>query len=310
MTATIPLAGEMARLATACLWACSALAWSLTGRRVGAVAVSFLRIALASVILAGAHLVCFGSAWPAELPARSLWLLVISGALGTGLADMCFFRGLVLIGPRLGMLMLALAPVLTSVLAYLTPLGEGLGARAVAGIALTVGGVAWVVSEPRGREAWRPSSARFAPGVGLCLAAAVLLPLSMVLAKMAMHPAAGPGVGAFPAALVRVLAGTGVIALSLPILGRTRATLRALRDRRAMAILLAGTIVGPVLGIWMSMTAVKYTQTGVASALIGTSPIMMIPLAYLAYGERPSARTLAGTAAAVAGIAVLMLRGA
>ncbi len=309
MIATIPLAGEMAGLATACLWACSALAWSLSGRRVGAVAVSFLRIALASLILAGSHLIGCGSVWPGELPQRSLWLLVVSGALGAGVADMCFFRGLVLIGPRLGTLVLSQAPVLTSVLAYLTPLGEALSARAVVGIALTVGGVAWVVSERRGREAWRTPSASFGPGVGLCLAAAVLLAVSMVLAKMAMKPAGGVEVSAYSAALVRVVAGTCVIGVSLPLLGRTRATLRALRDGRTMGILLAGTIVGPVLGTWMSMTAVKYTQTGVASALIGTSPVMMIPLAYLAYGERPSGRTLVGTSAAVAGIAVLMLRG-
>jgi drug/metabolite transporter (DMT)-like permease len=309
MIATMPLVGEMAGLATAVLWAVSALAWSFAGRQVGAVAVTCLRITLASVILSAAHWAAFGAPFPTDLPAEAMWLLLASGAMGAGFGDLCLFRGLVLIGPRLGMMIMSLVPFLSAAIAYFTPLHETLGAWAAIGMALTVGGVAWVVAEPRGRGAWPAPPRHFAAGVLLCLAGAVLIAGGMVLAKMGMRAGPGGGVGAMPATLVRVVAGTVVAWVAVPLLGRTGATMRALRHARAMAIIIAGTVVGPVIGIWLSMEAIKRTaETGVAAALMGTSPIMMIPIVHLAYAERPTLRTLLGTVAAVGGVAVLMLR--
>lgn len=305
MIEKMPLAGELAGLGTALLWGLSALAWSVAGRQIGAVAVTCLRITLAAAVLSAAHWVLFGAPFPANIPPEAFWLLVVSGGLGAGVGDLCFFRGLVLIGPRLGMLILSLAPFLSALMAYLAPLRESLGLWALVGIALTVGGVVRVVSEPRGRQAWQAPPGQFRQGVLMCLAGTVLMAGGLVLAKMGMRA----GAGAFPAALVRVVAGMVLTWMIVPFLGRLGATVRALRHRRAMGILLAGTIVGPVIGIWLSMEAVRRTaETGVAAALIGTSPIMMIPLVYLAYRERPTRRVLAGTAAAVAGVAVLALR--
>lgn len=307
MIATIPFAGELAGLATAVLWALSALAWSLAGRRIGAVPVTCLRITLAAAILAAAHWALFGAPFPTDLSAEGFWLLAVSGAMGAAFGDLCLFRGLVLIGPRLGMLIMSLAPFLSALLAYFTPLREALGPWALAGIVLTVGGVAWVVAEPRGRQSWQARPEHFRQGVLLSLAAAALIAGGMVLAKMGMR--AGGGVRPFPAALVRVVAGAGVTWLVVPFLGRLGATARAVRHGRAMAILAGGTIVGPVMGIWLCMEAIRRTaETGVAVALMGTSPIVMIPLAFVAYRERPTLRALAGTLVAVAGVAVLMLR--
>ena len=68
--------------------------------------------------------------------------------------------------------------------------------------------------------------------------------------------------------------------------------------------------VGPVVGIWMSMVAFCGTKSGIAAALINTSPIFMIPIAYFAYGEKPTFRSLAGTAAAMAGVFMLLLKAA
>ena len=301
---TIPLAGELAALATALLWGVSALAWSLAGRHVGAVPVTCLRITLAAAILSAAHWVALGTPFPTDLSGDALALLAVSGAIGAAAGDLCLFRGLVLIGPRLGMLIMSLAPFLSALIAYVTPLRESLGLGALAGMVLTVGGVAWVVAEPRGRQTWQVLPGHFRQGVLLCVAGAALIACGMVLAKMGMR--AGGGVDSFSASLVRVAVAAGV---TWVMLGRTAATFRALRHRRAMLVLVGGTVVGPVIGIWLCMESLKLTaETGVAVALMAISPVMMIPLSYLAYGERPTLRRLAGTVVAVAGVAVLMLR--
>ncbi len=309
MAATWALAGELAGLGTALAWGISALAWGLAGRKIGAVSVTCLRITLATVILAGTHWAAFGSPFPTRLAADALWLLVASGAMGAGVGDLCFFRGLVLIGPRLGMLILSFAPFLSALIAFLTPLRESLGPAALTGMVLTVAGVSWVVADRRGRQAWQAPSGRFHHGVLLALAGTCLIAGGYVLAKMGMGAGPGGGVAPFSAALVRVAAGTAATWIVIPFLGRLRATLRAVRHGRAMLIVSGGTIIGPVVGIWLSLEALKHTpETGVAAALIGTSPIVMIPLAYLAYGEKPTFRAVAGTLMAAAGVAVLMLR--
>ena len=43
--------GELASLATALLWTLSALAWTLAGKHIGAVAVSFIRLVIASALM-------------------------------------------------------------------------------------------------------------------------------------------------------------------------------------------------------------------------------------------------------------------
>jgi drug/metabolite transporter (DMT)-like permease len=83
-------------------------------------------------------------------------------------------------------------------------------------------------------------------------------------------------------------------------------TLRGFADRKAILIVLAGSIVGPVLGIWMLMVALNGIAAGVAVALVSTSPIMMIPITFVAYRDRPTLRGIVGTCVAIGGIFVLM----
>ena len=75
-----------------------------------------------------------------------------------------------------------------------------------------------------------------------------------------------------------------------------------------MLIVLLGTLVGPVLGIWLSMIALEGAKAGVAVALINTSPLILIPIAYFAYGERPTLRTILGTLVAIGGVFLLLLK--
>ncbi len=42
--------------------------------------------------------------------------------------------------------------------------------------------------------------------------------------------------------------------------------------------MLVAVIFGPVLGVTLSLAAVKYTETGIAATLIATVPVVMIPL--------------------------------
>ncbi|HUS47656.1 MAG TPA: DMT family transporter [Phycisphaerae bacterium] len=309
------LLSDLAGLGAAFTWGLSALAWSFAGRRAGSLAVACIRILLAALIMAVIHLIFFGIPFPWDMEGESFWLLVASGAIAMGFGDICLFRGLVMIGPRLGMLIMSFSPILTTVMAW-GMVGEGLGLRAIAGIVLTVAGVAWVVAEPHGQRSWGVQPGHFKQGVALCLAATALIAVGFVLSSIALkggerHFTAGPPLpptNRFSATLTRVAASTVVSWSILPLLGRFRRTVKVMADRKAMRYIVPGTIVGPIIGVWLSMTALAGAATGVASALINTSPIMMIPMTYIAYREKPTLRTLAGTIVAVAGIFLLMVR--
>jgi drug/metabolite transporter (DMT)-like permease len=94
--------------------------------------------------------------------------------------------------------------------------------------------------------------------------------------------------------------------LALPR-GEWRETFRGLRDRTAAGATAAGAMVGPVLGVTLSLVALANSRVGVASTLMALTPVFLLPLSALAFHERITWRSVAGTVLAVGGVAVLWL---
>jgi len=309
-----PLLGGAAGLATAFLWACSALAWGLAGRRVHSLSIAAIRILLATVILAAVHSIAFGWPWPRGLDFEPVLFLALSGLAGMTAGDICYFRGITIVGPRLATLLFSLCPLFTTLIAWATR-GETLSVRMVCGIVLNVGGVAWACSDPAGRSAWPAAGGRkFREGVILILIGTAFIAGGYVLSKMGMAGGARrltegaplAKIDPFQGTFIRVLAGAAATWAFLPMMGKLRPTVQAMSDRRAMLTILVGTIVGPVVGVWTSMIAIANVPSGVASSLIGCSPIFMIPLSRIVFGERHTARSLVGTLAAIGGVFLLL----
>ena len=99
--------------------------------------------------------------------------------------------------------------------------------------------------------------------------------------------------------------GAWVIAGMRGSLGRS---FQAVRDRRAVRATCIATVLG-VVGIWLSLISVTHTMAGIGATLMGVSPILMLPLAYIAYGDRPGRAAIAGTFAAALGASCLFLAG-
>ena len=54
--------------------------------------------------------------------------------------------------------------------------------------------------------------------------------------------------------------------------------------------------------------AVKYAEAGVASTLLATVPVLLIPLVWIIYGHRPTLRAVIGTLISMAGVALIFMR--
>ena len=297
----MPFLGETAALLTAACWACTSILFGFAVRHLGAFRLNLIRVTLAAVMLGGLALLLFGTGWLVTARPRDLLILSISGWVGLTLGDWAYFQSLHLLGPRLGTLFITLSPPLTVLLGVFV-LHEHPGWRELVGMALTIIGVAWVVLErptdgtPRGHRI-RGTVCGILGSVGQAVA--------LVMSKAGM---AG-GITPLPAAAVRMTAAMVATFALAAVTRRVAESINPGLDRRVIAATVAATILGPGIGIWLSLVAVQHTQAGIASTLISAVPVLVLPLVVFVQKERVSPRAVFGALLAVAGVALLFLRG-
>jgi drug/metabolite transporter (DMT)-like permease len=132
--------------------------------------------------------------------------------------------------------------------------------------------------------------------------------VGFVSSHVGMNAFADKPVPAFSATLIRV-GSAGIFCWGVLLFaGRARETAAAFRDRRLFSWLLFGVVAGPVVGIWFSMVALQGASTGIASTLISLSPLVLIPLSWFAYREKPTLGRVIATVVALAGVALMMLK--
>jgi drug/metabolite transporter (DMT)-like permease len=116
------------------------------------------------------------------------------------------------------------------------------------------------------------------------------------------------GLEPLSASLIRLAVAALVIWAFALIRGQVGGTITALQARpRARLQLAGGVIVGPVVGVWLSLVAVQRTSVGIASALISLTPIFLIPISYVVFRERATRQAVVGTLIAFAGTLLLFL---
>ncbi|MDD3633986.1 MAG: EamA family transporter, partial [Bacteroidales bacterium] len=64
---------------------------------------------------------------------------------------------------------------------------------------------------------------------------------------------------------------------------------------------------GPFMGVSASLWAVRFTTTGVASAIISIVPVLIIPFSILFKHEKFKPRDLVGAVIAITGVVVFFL---
>jgi drug/metabolite transporter (DMT)-like permease len=291
--------GEVAAVATAVLWTLSTVAWTSAGHRIGSLAVSFLRLLITCVLLSVYGGVVRNSWLPTDADRQTWWLMGVSGLLGFFLADVCSFRALLLIGPRLTLLIQSLTPPTAAVMSWVF-LGESLTLRHWLAMGITLAGITWVVLE-RSERLDNPHVHQHSGwGVLLALAAAVSGAAGMVLARR--------GIGDYDAAsatYIRVLGSLPGYFVLVTILRRWPPVLGAVRHARAMTIVVAGSFVGPFLGVILCMVSLRTCPTGIVTTIVSTMPVLVLPFSMYLYQERVSPRAIAGAIVSVLGVGLM-----
>lgn len=305
----MPHAGELAALATAACWVATALAFEAAGRRIGSLTVNILRLGMAAGLLALWGWAARGLVWPSDASAHAWRWLAVSGLVGFTFGDLCLFRAFVVLGSRLSTLMMSLAPPLAALLGWLV-LGEVLSPLDIAGMALTVGGVAWAVGErqrlrpgtvavPSEPSPLEPARRRLA-GVALGFGGALGQAGGLVLSKLGMGD-----YDPFAATQIRVLSGLAGYVVLFTLIRRWRRVAAAISESRALGFTAVGAFFGPFLGVSLSLFAVQRIDTGVAASLMATTPILILPVVVLAGRERVGPGGVLGAVVAVVGVVLL-----
>jgi drug/metabolite transporter (DMT)-like permease len=301
--------GELAALATSLCFSFGSTLFTLSGREIGSQLVNRTRLLVALLMVMGLHWLTLGAPFPPAVDASQWWWLGLSGFIGLGLGDMCLMQAFVMVGPRLSMLMMALSPAMSAVLAWIV-LGEVLTAADVLFIVIITVGIASVVSErptkTNGETSANTPANRQHHIAGLLFAfgGAVGQSVGLIFSKIGLE-------NDFPAlsgSVIR-LAVAMVLFWALTILrGKLVSSFQTLRVHpRAVRLLTAGAFFGPALGVWLSLVAVQRAPVGVASTLMSLTPIFLLPISYFVFGERITPRAVVGTIIAFIGTALLFL---
>jgi drug/metabolite transporter (DMT)-like permease len=298
--------GYLASVGTSLLFSLSSIAFTAAGRKVSSPVVNRVRLVLAFGFVAALHTLAFGMPLPFDAAPERFLFLGLSGIIGFVLGDAFLFQAYVMIGPRLALLVMSLAPILTVLLAFAF-LHERLLPVDLLGIAITLAGVVLVVSERRGPQDTifaRPGSRAYLVGLGCALGGAVGQAVGLIFSKQGL-------VGAFPPLsgnVIRLGSAMVVIWVITLATGRAGETVRHLRAHPGtMRLLVMGALLGPVSAVSLALFSLQLIPAGVASTLQSLMPVFMIPIAFVFYRERPTRTGVLGTILALVGISILFL---
>lgn len=295
---------------TALLFALASILANRSRQAVGTTKANLGRLAVGTVPL-GIWAFAFGHG--AGGPAGPTF--IASGIIGLGIGDLGFFAALPLLGSRLTVVMSQCLATPVAALIEWRWLGTRLSATTVGCTAVILAGIVFALIPTR-RSPPRVQVRGYGTIFGLVAALGQAVGAVLSRKGFAQASAAGAPIDGLTAAFLRLIGGLGIMLLFYGVarrtarVGHTQPPQAAKSGNRSGWLwVLAHGFVGPVLAMGTFQLALARYPTGIVLPITATAPLLVIPLAYWFEGERPSRRSLAGGALAVAGAVALTALG-
>ncbi|MEG3765853.1 DMT family transporter [Alteromonas sp. 14N.309.X.WAT.G.H12] len=287
--------GELAALSTALCWAIAARLFRQAGGGFSALCMNFWKGVVTFVLLG---LVCVFFVPAASLPASGYGWLLLSGVIGIGIGDTCFFLALKRIGDSQSVLVTeTLAPIFAALLAMVW-ISEWLNAWQWLGVAVVILAVDMVI------KSTRRTSPHITPSAGYLYAAGAAV-CQAVGAVISRDILTGYDINATEAACWR-LAG-GIVMVALMMLWRRERWLPKFNPgKRAWCLLAIATLLGTVFAMYLQMLGFANAKAGIVQTLIATSAIFSLGVAAL-MGDKIHRSTLMWSLVALVGVAILVV---
>lgn len=298
--------GEIAGLLTAVFWTVTSMAFESAGKKVGSLAVNLIRLVMAFFFIGVYSWIARGFFFPTDATLFQWQWLALSGLVGFVIGDLLLFQAFVVIGARISMLMMSLAPPFAAFVGWLM-LGEVLTPKNWLGMAITMTGIVIVIlkrekTELNGSIVRKLKSNYSVPGILLALGGALGQAAGLVLSKKGMG-----SYDAFSASQIRVLTGIAGFSILFIFMKRWPRVWSALKHGSAMKRITLGAFFGPFLGVSFSLLAVQHTETGIAATLMAIVPVLIILPAVIIFKEKVNWKEILGAIVTVAGVAMFFL---
>ena len=291
---------EFSALAAALCWSFGGLLSTLPTRAFGAVRFNRLRLTIVAAMLVA--VVAGVGSWR-TLDSHASLILVLSAIIGIFIGDTLLYASLKRVGPRrMGILFTTNAPI-TVALGYLF-LGETLAVNAAVGCLLIMIGVLLAVfcgTRASGQHSLEKVQGSLGVGILLGLLSALCQSISVLIARPIMIS----GVDAVAASALRV--GTAALMLNLVFLLRLapREPAPLPVTGKLLALTAMSGTVGMALGMTFVLFALAHGPAGLVSTLSATSPILILPILWIATKQRPKPGAWFGAFLTVLGVACI-----
>lgn len=292
-----PFLGETACLTAALMWAVAVVLFRGPIAAWGARTTNLVKCLLATALLALTLPFFGGLSAFSTVPQRDLAFIAVSGLVGLTLGDTMLFVAVGRLGAHRTLVLQTSAPLFAGLLAAAA--GERLSLHELVGAAVILGGVTLVVAT--GNRTGNGARRAAISGIGFALLGAFGQGAGVVLAKEGLGT-----IGAMPATLLRLAAGTVGMLLTGVFSNRAHQLRNAFADRPSMRRVVPATFLGTYLALLLMMVGVAMAPATVAAVLLATSPIFSLVIEAVADRKRPTLSAVVGTFIAIVGVAVLM----
>lgn len=293
--------GEIAALATAVCWTLNAMAFEAAGKRVGSLSVNYIRFFVAFPLLTVTAFFTRGSAFPTDATGTAWLYLSISGLIGFVLGDIFLFQAFVEIGSRITLLIKSMGPPLTALAGFLI-MGENISPLGLFGMFITMCGIALVILSRNPQEN-KLKLNRPLRGIIFALLGAVGQAMGLIFSKLGMG-----GYNPLAATQIRISAAFISFTVLITLRKKWPEIKEAWKDRTAIGNIALGAILGPFIGVTLSLVALQHAPAGIVSSLTSMSPILIIPFSIGIFKEKVLPKEILGALISIIGVIILFLR--
>lgn len=232
-----------------------------------------------------------------QAPARDYLLLILSGAIGIGVADTLFFKSLNILGAGLSAIVDCLYSPFVIFLSIIF-LGEKLTVYQIAGSLLIISAVLAITRVKTGPAL---TSNQLVRGICYGALAMALMAAGIVIAKPILNRS--PLLWVIQ---IRIIGGAVILSLLLPFYTQSRSILTSLWDRKKWKYTVTGSFLGTYIAMLLWLAGMKLTLASVASALNQTSNIFVFIFAAVILKESMNKKKIVAIILAMTGAFMVM----
>jgi drug/metabolite transporter (DMT)-like permease len=307
------LSGELIAILTTISWSIGIFPFTEAAKRVGALPLNQYRLLLAWIIISCIVCVNFLDGSISNLfllPTSNHYLFLgLSGIIGFTIGDYFSITSFKLLGPKLGSLYTSFAPGAALIIGYLI-LNESINVFGFIGIIITISGVIWLtLSKKDKHEAQKAGYSRDKKGILFGVLGALCQGAGLVLSKYGMEYS-GELLEPMHAVWIRLMfAFSAALFLSIVTNRFWKITKPVLTNQNNnLPFLLFGTLMGPVIGVTLSLYSIQKLEVAVAQTIFALIPLFVLPINYIVYKEKITIQSVFSCLIAMLGVMILVWR--